>query len=263
MDSRPNAKEVAGRLLSLRGVLTRALAAPPRNQLANWMAHWTEAERERFAKESESRSRTFWNTVKSSPVARYLSPWEQEFAETTILIMSSQQHTDALWRMEAARVLMWALCLLPDLPALDTPADLGFLKFESLSQPANFLGAAILRSQFEIAHARDLAELWHWRSRTEEFIREERPFPSDDQNLVDQGLRSYRDIVHRVAIAAHERGDIFLIHEDFAVKGKSYAELSPEEWSELRSISFERHRTLNWICGYSDDNDWDTTPTDT
>ena len=54
-----------------------------------------------------------------------------------------------------------------------------------------------------------------------------------------------------------------MIRDDFAVKGKSYAELSPEEWSEVQSISIERHRALNWLCGYSPHNDWDTTPTDT
>jgi hypothetical protein len=79
-----------------------------------------------------------------------------------------------------------------------------------------------------------------------------------------QGLRSYQDIVRVAAHAARERADVhLLIGDDFALKGKSYAELSLEEWSEVRSISIERHRALNWLCGYSPRNDWDTTPTDT
>jgi len=66
------------------------------------------------------------------------------------------------------------------------------------------------------------------------------------------------------AQAAHQRGDLqLLIGDDFAVKEKSYAELSPAEWPEVRSISIERHRALNWLCGYSPHNDWDATPTDT
>jgi hypothetical protein len=66
------------------------------------------------------------------------------------------------------------------------------------------------------------------------------------------------------ANAAHESGDIrFVIGDDFGVKGKPYGELSPEEWSEVRSITIERHRALNWLCGYSPNNEWDQTPTDT
>lgn len=55
----------------------------------------------------------------------------------------------------------------------------------------------------------------------------------------------------RLAVnAARERGDVHaVIGDDFAVKGTSYAELSLEELSEVRSISVERYRALNWLCG--------------
>jgi hypothetical protein len=120
-----------------------------------------------------------------------------------------------------------------------------------------------LRSEREIDHAREIAELWHWRSRTEELIRDGRSLPSDE-NLTKQGIRSYHDIVRLAANSAHQRNDIHLvIGGDFGVKGKAYAQLTPEEWSEVRSISLERHRALNWLCGYGPNNDWDSTPTDT
>ncbi len=264
MGSRPNAIEVAGRLLALRCVVTHALAAPPRDVLEQWLGRWTEAERVRYAQESKSRGKTFWDTVNSSPIFTHLSPWERQFATTTTLTMSSQEQIDALWRAEAAQVFMWALRLIAELPAKNTQADLDLLKSEILSHPTNLLSSAVLRSQAEIDHARDVAELWHWRSRTEELIREGRPFPSDVEIFSSQGLKSYRDIVRMAAQAALQRGDLQpLIGEDFAVKGKSYAELSSEEWPEVRSISIERHRALNWLCGYSPHNDWDATPTDT
>jgi hypothetical protein len=53
------------------------------------------------------------------------------------------------------------------------------------------------------------------------------------------------------------------IEEDFPAKGKAYRELSAEEWSEVRSVTFERHIALNWLCGYSLGNEWDHTPTET
>jgi hypothetical protein len=181
MESRPNITEAVGRLLALRCVVTHALTAPPRDLIAGWLGRWTEAERERYAHQSESQSKAFWNTVNSSPIFTYLSPWERQFATTTMLTMSSQDQIDALWRVEAAQVLMWALRLIPELPAADTQAEPDLLKLEILSRGTNLLSSTQLRSEAEIDHARDVAELWHWRSRTEELIREERPFPSDEE----------------------------------------------------------------------------------
>jgi hypothetical protein len=178
--------------------------------------------------------------------------------------MSGQDQIDALWRVEAAKVFMWALHLIPELHTPDAQADLDLLKSEILSRPAKLFSSASLRPATEIDHAREIAELWHWRSRTEELIREERPFPIDEEVFRKQGIKSYSDIVRMAAHAAHESGDLdLLIGGDFGVNGKAYADLSSEEWSEVRSISIERHRALNWLCGYSPGNDWDATPIDT
>jgi Domain of unknown function (DUF4272) len=234
VESPPNATEVAGRLLALRCVVTHALSPPERPAVVN-----------------------------SSPIFPYLSPRERKFVTTTKRTMSGRQHLDALWRLEAAQVLTWALRLIPELPAPDEQADLGLLELEILNHPAPFLSSAVLRTQTEIYHARDVAELWHWRSRTEQLIREGERFPANE-DMIRRGLRSYRDIVRMAVTAVYERGDVHpVIGDDFAVKGKSYAELSAEEWSEIGSISIERHRALNWLCGYSPHNDWDDTPTDT
>lgn len=234
VESPPNATEVAGRVLALRCVVTHALSRPERPVVLN-----------------------------SSPILPYLSPWERVFATTTVRTMSGQQHLDALWRLEAAQVLIWALRLIPELPAPDKQADPDLLKLEILSHPAPLLSSAVLRTQTEIYHARDVAELWHWRGRTEQLIREGKPFPSNEE-MIRQGLRSYLDIVRRAVTAAQERGDVHpVIGDDFAVKGKSYSQLSLDEWSEVLSISVERHHALNWLCGYSPNNDWDDTPTDT
>jgi hypothetical protein len=263
MNSRPNATEVAGRLLALRLVVTHAMATPPRDLLEEWLVQWTPAEREALIKKSEAQAKAFWNTVNTSPIFPYLSRWEREFANATILTMPSQEQIAALWRADAAQVLMWALHLVTQLPAPETQASPDLLKSEALSRPVEFLTSSLLRPEREIDRAREIAELWHWRSRTEELIREGRSFPSDE-DLITQGIKSYRDIVRLAVNAAHERGDVHLvIAGDFGVKGKAYTQLSLEEWSEVRSISVERHRALNWLCGYSPSNDWDSTPTDT
>lgn len=259
MESPPNATEVAGRLLALRCVVTHAIGTP----LLSDLEDWTEADRLELATAQETQSKRFWDSVNSSPIFPYLSPWERQFATKTMVTMSLQQHLDGMWRLEAAQILMWALRLLAEVPEPDTQSDIDLPNREMLNRPTSFLSSAVLRTQSEISRARNLAELWHWRSRTEELIREGPPLLPDEQ-MINYGLRSYQDIVRVAVNAAYESGDIhFVIGDDFGVKGKSYAELSPEEWSEVRSISIERHRALNWLCGYSPNNEWDQTPTDT
>jgi hypothetical protein len=62
---------------------------------------------------------------------------------------------------------------------------------------------------------------------------------------------------------APEAAAAVCIEEDFPAKGKADRGLSAQESSEVRSITFERHFALNWLCGYSPGNEWDQTPTDT
>src|SRR5260370_9750173 len=143
-----------------------------------------------------------------------------------MLKMSAQQHLDGLWRYEAAQVLMWALRLIAEMPAPDKQAGSDLLKSEILDRPTSFLSSAVLRIRAEIDHARDVAELWHWRSRTEGLIREGQPFASDEETI-SHGLRSYQDVVRMAVKAAHERGEVNLITEkDFGIKDKSYRSLA-------------------------------------
>jgi hypothetical protein len=132
MDSRPNATEVAGRLLALRCVVTHAIATPSRDSLEQLFGQRSVAEREDLVQKSESLAKAYWNTVNVSPIFPYLSPWEREFANSTILTMSSQDQIDALWRAEAAQVLMWALCLIAELPAPDAQANPNLMRSEGV-----------------------------------------------------------------------------------------------------------------------------------
>src|ERR1700739_4644515 len=131
MESPPNATEVAGRLLALKCVVAHAIATP----LLSDLDEWTEAERLEFASAHESKSKRFWDSVNSSPIELYLSPWERQFASATVHTMSLQQHLDGMWRAEAAQVLMWSLGLVRELPAPDMQSEVDLPKLEILSQP--------------------------------------------------------------------------------------------------------------------------------
>jgi hypothetical protein len=72
------------------------------------------------------------------------------------------------------------------------------------------------------------------------------------------------DIVRAAARQAHANGDVpTLIGDDFPAHAKAYKYLSDGEWSQMMSIAVERHKALNWLCGFAPGNLWDATPTDT
>ncbi len=72
------------------------------------------------------------------------------------------------------------------------------------------------------------------------------------------------DVVKMAAHLAAEKGDIpAVIGNDFPVFGRSYRDITSEEFAVVTSIAMERHKALNWLCGYAPRNRWDETPTDT
>ena len=254
----PTARQVAERAIALKFVAVHAMTAPPRELLAEWMANWSRAEQERFKSSSRKERDEFLR--KLGRFERALSASETAFLATTAATMSRQQQVNASWRSEALAVLAWALGALETLPPYDQGTDLDDLAdFPPLDREA-FVASAVLRPAEEIEQARDLAELWHWRSRTRRLTQDGaplEPFPGSPE------IRSYDDIVRMTARSAARAGDLVVIDEDFGVLGKAYRALSDEEWSGIASITMERHYTLNWLCGHAPGNDWDATPTPT
>ena len=155
--SRPSEREVAGRLLALKQVVAFANTAPPREMLRYCLANevWKS---ENSSQRTWSNARNFWS-LETSPVIAYLSPWKRALAETTALTMHDQDRTDAVWRVESARVLMWAVDTFPDLPAPDTKTYMEILKSPAVSPAAEFLASPVrLRPEAEIDRALEVAE---------------------------------------------------------------------------------------------------------
>jgi hypothetical protein len=167
---------------------------------------------------------------------------------------SRQELIDSAWRANSLGVILWALSRFDELPPWDTqftPQET--IKPLNLFAPIGpFLERAVLRPESEIEPMRELAELWHWRSRTRR-LQEEGFQPEDGISLEDK--------VRTAAAKAFRDGDIPKpIGGDFPVFGKAYADLSTEECSQTSSIAIERLYALNWLCGYAAD--WDAVPTD-
>lgn len=262
-DTRPTSEDAARRLVILKHVVASAMVVPPRDVLRQMSSQWGADEREKFQEQARLQRDQFWRALRDAGLWRHLSPSEQTHAQSTLATMTEQQQADASWRMEAAQTLMWALHLLPELPPYDTLASHDLIKQIPSGDMIAFIKSSRLRDQSEIDRARDIAESWHWRSRTRELIERGDTF-SDDEKMKASGFHSYDDIVRLSARSGAEDGMIPpCIEEDFPVKGKAYRSLSEDEWSEVRLITVERHFALNWLCGHAPKNEWDETPTDT
>jgi hypothetical protein len=193
-------------------------------------------------------------------------PWKSAFTRREAAFISSnlakpkaREHIDMSWCVESLAVLAWALRVRPTLSPYHRNTHLRSLRDFASGDLRGFVDGAKLRARREIVKARELAELWHWRSRTRELAATGKP-PFNDS--VD-GINSYDDIVRTVSIEAGRRKDMRPIRQDFPAFGRAYRDLTDDQWSTVRSITSERHRALNWLCGYAPRNAWEQTPTDT
>ena len=259
----PSARDAAVRYIVLNRIAVSAIVAPPREMLETYMSAWSEEDRRQFALDAEEQRDEFWKSLHELDLWNALTPREREYAQTTMCSMTQRQQVDAMWRVEAAQMLLWALSAIEEIPPFDTPADHEILKQHPGGSVTEFIERAALRPRDEIEWARGIAELWHWRSRTRQLI-ERGDVPPVSEQLTDAGIGSFDDIVRMTARRAYNEHSLpACIDDDFPARGKAYRKLSDEEWSEVRSITAERHFALNWLCGHAPQNDWDQTPTDT
>jgi len=138
---------------------------------------------------------------------------------------------------EALGMLGWALGWLTGVPAY----DVGFGTDEVLDavhagHPRGDTGYA--RSERAIRAARDLAEAWHWRIRTQVFADE----------LVTRGLDPVA-LVREVAEYQRERAGLAVVDGDFQAFGKPFRDLAAAEFDAVLQVTLQRHRALNWLCG--------------
>ena len=147
--------------------------------------------------------------------------------------------------------------LVERLPQYDTQSDVEHLKRLPSDGIVGLIRNATLRDADLISKTRDVAELWHWRSRARQLQESGRPvqLPND---------LTLRDVVRMAAEKAAADG-LFetALAGDFPAFGRPYVQLTADEWSEVNSIAMERHKVLNWLCGHAPANKWEDTPTDT
>ena len=259
--SRPTSQDAVRRLLVLKAIVVTGLATLPSSILQGLAASSAEADRRKFASDLAKQKESVRQRLREWNVWQYVTPKEQVLLETDPQQMTDRQRIDCSWRLESVLVLLWALQKIERLPAYDTLAKPEILKTFPGNDVQSFISAASLRDRKEIDKARALAEFWHWRSRTRQMIERGDVLPPA---IKARGFKSYDDIV-RVS-ARHGAADGSLpppINDDFPAMGKAYRDLTAEQWSQVTSVTRERHFSLNWLCGHAPSNHWDETPTGT
>lgn len=172
--------------------------------------------------------------------------------------ISTQQRIDASWLAESIASFLWALQMIPELPAYDREADptlTSRLRSESIPE---LITQARLRPKRDIEKQRQIAELWHWRARTR-YLQEQGPLDGESE-----GIPAIEEIIEKIANRDARIGLLPTpIAGDFPALRKPYRDLSSQEFATLGSISQERHKAFNWLCGYSPTGRWADTRTDT
>jgi hypothetical protein len=256
--AKPSPLEVTKRLLILKYVVVQALALPPQDLLQKFYSQWSKEEQHKFSNDFAERTKLIVASLKSNKLWNLMTKEEQEFLQSTPPKVKFQYHLNAMWRLESVVALMWALGIINDFPPFDTQSNAELLNQIPHEDIDRFINNAKLLSDSVIEKKRSLAELWHWRSRTRQLVEEKNVPPAE------LGFSSFNQIVQEVANEAYKQGDLSQVMDnDFLAKDKAYRDLTNEEWSEVRSITMERHHALNWMCGYAQNNRWDKTPTDT
>jgi hypothetical protein len=242
------------RAIILNAVFVKGMMTPLSDQVRN-----------ESSKKTPKRRRGVCETTREAPslMVRDLKTaglWpEIEQNERDLLLaerVSERQRIGAGWLAESITCLLWALRMIQELPAYDQEADPSFVG--QLSSITELVQRAKLRPKKEIEKQRRIAELWHWRARTR-YLQEQRPPDGESE-----GIPAIEEIIEKIANRDARIGLLPTpIAGDFPALRKPYRDLSSQEFATLDSISQERHKAFNWLCGYSPTGRWEDTRTDT
>lgn len=253
----PSPSDAMCRALILKYQIVAGMAVPPAEVLQQLMGSWSSEDRDHFLDQYKQRQAQRAESLRESGLWSVMSAADRTFMLAAPNQVDRQALRDVSWLMESAECLLWALGYVDQLPPYDAQSDV-----EDLNRPppdgiVALVRNATLRDAEVISKARTVAELWHWRSRTRQLQESGRPVDLPNNFTLVEIVRMTAE--QATADGLFEQP----IEGDFPVRGRSYARLTEDEWAEVTSIAMERHKALNWLCGYAPGNKWDETPTNT
>lgn len=192
--------------------------------------------------------------LRSEGLETAVVPSERRVLEAGVGRLEPEVAGAASWRSEGMVALGWALGLVEAMPTYEGAADPAAL-LAVVPAPweatASLRSGACLRREEEIAAERERAELWHWRAETADLLADATGSEREELMAVIRDVT--REAVAAGLIAA-------LAGDDFVARGHPYRDLHPAALEELGAVAAERHRALNWLCGFGAT--WDDVPTD-
>jgi hypothetical protein len=253
----PDPSAVMARVIILKYIFVKALATPPSEYVAEFKEKWSTDDWSEFLIAARSQNEQQIASLRKNGLWNTMDADERNFMHATPEEISPEARINASWRTESIVCLLWALGYISELLPYDEQAS-SELTNKLPAEPVELLiKKAVLRPLESIQKQRDIAELWHWRSRTRQLQESGFGFGLPDGMTIEELLEKTS------AMAAANRDIPAPIGNDFPAFGKAYRDLTTEEYSQITSISLERHRAFNWICGLAPGNRWADTPTDT
>jgi len=232
----------------------KAVATPPPDYLAQCMKVWSHEDRQSLIDKMQGLYTARIAKLRESGLWDLLDGKERALLQADPMQLTMQQVVDANWLGESIVCLLWAVGYIGEIPKYDHQVARGIMK-QFPKDPSN---VPKLRPSADIERQRQIAETWHWRSRTRQLLQS-----GGMPNQLPGGM-TLEQMLEKVSAKASEAGDFESpISGDFPAFGKPYRDLTPKEFSITTSIAMERHRALNWLCGWAPNNRWADTPTDT
>ena len=253
----PTASDAMARAIILKCLFVKALAAPPPKYLSECRERWTKEEWKRFLEQERVQHKPFAERLREGGLWNVVEQKERSFLEMSSNEVTQQMLIDASWSVESIVCLLWALGHISELLPYDQQADPELTNNLPAGPARILIKKAVLRPHALIEKQRDLAELWHWRSRT-------RQLQESNYKFTFPGDMTIQKVIGMTSAKAATDGVIpSPIGDDFPAFGKAYRDLTQVEYSQATSIAMERHRALNWLCGLAPGNRWSETPTGT
>jgi hypothetical protein len=252
----PDAAMVTTRAILLKYVFVKAVAAPPL-ALARRKFDWSDEQANKFLEDQRAQNAQLVEELRQARLWSEMEPEERSFMEAHSGEFAGQIWIDKLWATESVACLLWSLGHVSGLLPYDQQADRQLVKAFPHQPVHTLIHNAVLRPRELLEAQRDVAELWHWRSRTRELQESGYKFALPGTMTIEKliGTASAKAALDGVVPAQ--------IGDDFPAFGKAYRDLTRAEYLKATSIAIERHRAFNWLCGLAPGNRWAETPTDT
>jgi hypothetical protein len=213
-----------------------------------------EAANDALGDETEEERFDIMAWLQQEGVSDALEPFERELIETNVGLLDEFDEVVCYDGTQRSVALAWYLNLIPEIPPYDEPElPPGYLDLvpSPWDSTATWLDGLTTRTIDELSRARELAEIWYWRSNIE---LERREATSKNRAPIERTILE----------AATEAMNVGLISElasgDFPLSHGHITQASADTLDTIDILAEQRLHALNWLSGFGES--WSKVPLD-